>query len=86
VKDLLSVDGSVQPEQRTALTPVEVRFEHDEAGLGDQARKRLDVVVEALRDELFNGITIIIEGHTDENGTATYNRRLGKKRAQAVKD
>lgn len=34
----------------------------------------------------FSGVTVTIEGHTDERGTREYNLALGERRANSVRD
>jgi peptidoglycan-associated lipoprotein len=64
---------------------VPVNFDFDKADLreGDRAvLKRFAAVV----NEFYPGALITAEGYTDPSGTAAYNQRLGKKRADAVRE
>lgn len=52
----------------------------------------LDTKSELVLDEKVVGwlkenskVKVVVEGHCDERGTAAYNKKLGKKRAEAVK-
>ncbi len=85
-------------ESETSDTPEEVRlsevdaadlvkaiyFEFDSAVLGDDARDTLDNNAEWLKENPAR--EIVIEGHTDEQGTTEYNIGLGDRRARAAKD
>jgi len=60
-----------------------VRFKFDSAQLTEQAKDRLDNVVNALKGA--SDIDVRIEGHTDSLGDANYNLKLSKDRAKSVK-
>ena len=59
-------------------------FDFDSYALRDDARKALDTDAQLLRDH--SNLSITIEGHCDERGTAEYNQALGERRAQAARD
>ncbi len=59
-----------------------VVFDADQHALNEQARRSLDQIVEAMRQEL--DAVIAIEGHTDNRGSARDNLELSKKRVMAV--
>jgi len=59
-------------------------FRPGSADLPDEARARLDAVVNDLKSKRQN-MFIEIEGHTDNTGSAEYNEQLGLERAEAVK-
>jgi outer membrane protein OmpA-like peptidoglycan-associated protein len=59
-----------------------VLFRSDESTLLPGARRKLDQVAKALLAE--KGRTLVVEGHTDSNGTAEHNQALSQARAQAV--
>jgi outer membrane protein OmpA-like peptidoglycan-associated protein len=61
-----------------------VLFKSNEATLLPDAKKRLDQVAQALNET--KGSALVIEGHTDNQGSDTFNQSLSEKRAQAVKD
>lgn len=61
-----------------------IYFEFDSAVLGDNARDTLDNNAEWLTGNPAR--EIVIEGHTDEQGTTEYNIGLGDRRARAAKD
>ena len=65
-----------------------VYFDTNSAVLTSEAKaslekKALPMVREVLKSS--NG-TIVIEGYCDERGSVSYNKKLGKKRASAVKE
>lgn len=60
----------------------DVYFEYDKAVLTEKARELLSQVGDKLMKEA--RFDIMVEGHTDERGTESYNLSLGGKRAQAV--
>ena len=59
-------------------------FRFGQAELPDEAKARLDEVVNQLKTNPAN-VYIEIEGHTDNVGSETLNERLGMERAEAVK-
>ncbi|MGM0444465.1 MAG: OmpA family protein, partial [Fibrobacterota bacterium] len=61
-----------------------VNFESGKAVLTRGSYETLDKVVESLKD--WPEINLRIEGHTDAQGSADYNRELSYKRAKAVLD
>lgn len=60
-----------------------VTFRFNQATLTAQAEERLDKVVQKLKAH--PKIQIEVVGHTDSKGTAAYNLKLSKERAQSVK-
>ncbi len=60
----------------------DVYFDYDKSELTDKARDLLSQVGDALNKE--PRFTILVEGHTDERGTESYNMTLGSKRSQKV--
>lgn len=61
-----------------------VHFGYDDANL---SKEDLDIVTENsewLKDR--PTVSVQVEGHTDERGTAEYNMALGERRAKAVRD
>jgi peptidoglycan-associated lipoprotein len=60
-----------------------VYFEYDKANLSADSRKKLAGNAEWIKSH--KGMTIQIEGHTDERGSVEYNLSLGERRAKSVK-
>ena len=60
-----------------------VFFEYDQARLTDSARQQLSQNADWIKNN--QGVTVQIEGHTDERGSVEYNLSLGERRAKAVK-
>jgi len=61
-----------------------VNFDHDKATLKPEARAILDNAVEVIRSS--PGYRFHISGHTDSQGTDSYNQGLSERRANAVRD
>jgi peptidoglycan-associated lipoprotein len=59
-------------------------FQFGKAALPDDAKARLDEVVEQLKANP-NGAYIEVEGYTDSVGSKEYNQKLGLDRAESVK-
>jgi len=57
-------------------------FPSGKANIGPDAKKQLDQVAQILRQNPL--LRIEIQGHTDDNGSASSNQRLSEKRAQSV--
>lgn len=60
-----------------------IYFDYDQDVLRDDARLVLDAKASVL--EANPSVTLVIAGHTDEQGTAEYNLALGQRRAAQVK-
>ena len=63
---------------------LDTHFAFDRYDLTDETKATLQALSTFLSQN--PGVTLAIEGHADERGTAEYNLALGEKRAQAVKD
>jgi peptidoglycan-associated lipoprotein len=59
-------------------------FKFGQAKLPDEAKARLDQLVQQLKANP-NGAWIEVEGYTDSTGPKAYNEQLGLERAEAVK-
>jgi OmpA-OmpF porin, OOP family len=60
----------------------DIHFDFDKFNLKPAARKILDRHAQWLNENKDVVLTIIIEGHCDERGTADYNMALGERRAE----
>ncbi len=75
-------DEGTQAALRRVLSQV-VYFDYDKDQLRDDARAVLDAKAAVLGANA--GITVVVTGHTDEQGTSEYNLALGQRRAAQVK-
>jgi outer membrane protein OmpA-like peptidoglycan-associated protein len=66
--------------------PMSIQFEYNEARLTPEGRRKLDLMVAALRDEGLKQAVLRIEGHADSQGDSEYNRQLSEERAKSVRD
>lgn len=73
-----------QTNRGLVLTLGDVLFETGKANLLPGAQRAIDKLYEFLEDNPER--KVLIEGHTDNIGSATYNLDLSLRRAQAVKD
>lgn len=73
-----------QTERGWVMTLDNVLFEHDQTTLAPGADATLDRLAEFLTSN--PGHNIVIEGHTDSTGDASYNRDLSRERAAAVRE
>jgi peptidoglycan-associated lipoprotein len=64
---------------------VPVHFEFAKSELREADRRVLDRFASVVK-EYYQGALITVEGFTDPAGSAAYNRRLGQRRADAVKE
>ena len=60
-----------------------MQFGYDSSSVSDGELMKVEQVAMAMKSKKD---TIIIAGFTDERGTEEYNRGLGEKRAQAVRE
>jgi OmpA-OmpF porin, OOP family len=59
-----------------------INFDFDKADIRPESQPIIDEVVKLLRDN--PGLSLTVEGHTDNVGTPDYNRRLSDERATSV--
>jgi peptidoglycan-associated lipoprotein len=67
--------------QQGQFTPV--YFDYDSAKVRPNEVSKIEAVAAQLKG---SSSKLVIEGHCDERGTAEYNRALGERRAQAVRE
>lgn len=67
------------------LSNDKVNFAFNAAELSDDARVLVDELAEKVKADN-RGLWIEVEGHTDATGDSVYNKELGAKRAEAVRD
>jgi len=75
----------VQAEEPEPGMPLETvfYFDYDDATLRPGVREAIEEHAKRLKE---NTLAVRIEGHADERGTETYNKELGQRRAEAVRD
>jgi peptidoglycan-associated lipoprotein len=81
----LSPSASAEPVARTTsgIFHTDLYFEVGRKGLTDEARTLLQGQASILKQDANLGV--LIQGYTDHQGSARYNRTLGLKRAETVK-
>ncbi len=67
-----------------AICMFDLKFDFGKATIRNESKKQLDEIVDML--EQFPDMTIQINGHTDNVGSAEYNQKLSEQRAKAVYD
>ncbi len=85
---LTSFSEVISPERSSAqespwLTPTDVYFDFNRWTLSEGAQNMLKTQIEGQGEEWSGSVRI--DGHTDAQGTDSYNRALGLRRAKAVK-
>ena len=77
--------AAAERERAAAIPGVRVvYFEFDSFALSQVTRDVLDRHVTYLRNN--PNVNVVLEGHTDERGSAEYNLALGENRAKSVQD
>ena len=71
------------PLDRALFAAQAVYFDYDSAKIKPSEHSKLEAVAAGLKG---HGKKLVIEGHTDERGTAEYNRALGEKRAESARE
>ena len=85
VRSLSVVPVDADPGARTEVSVLlRIGFDFDSAALTPDAIRDLDRVAAALADAQLAAVPVTLEGHTDATGGADYNRRLSRRRADAV--
>ena len=72
------------PEARQKFINEDIYFMFDSTAISPEGRQALDMKAKWM--QVNPGVTVIIEGHCDNRGTAEYNLALGEARAIAVKN
>jgi outer membrane protein OmpA-like peptidoglycan-associated protein len=75
---------AIEPAVGTRVRLDNVQFEFDKATLLPGYEKELDKLVDLMTD--FPYLRVEIDGHTDDQGSDTYNLKLSDDRAKAVVD
>lgn len=61
----------------------DVHFDYDKSAIRKSEHGKLGAAAKLLKED--GKRKVVVEGHCDERGTASYNMALGERRAQAVK-
>ena len=83
-EDRLRAEAADREAAAAAFVNENIHFAFDSSVLSDQAQWSLTRKAEYLRTNL--GVRVFVEGHCDERGTDAYNKALGERRAEAVKN
>lgn len=71
-------------EKHTPRVNLDIRFAHDSDRVESISMKQISDLSEALLSEALKDKGVIIEGHTDSDGTNAYNIDLSQRRSQSV--
>ena len=72
-----------EPEVRTITVRLNVEFENNSDVVRGIYGDELEAIANAMKVQ--KDIELVLEGHTDSNGSADYNQSLSERRAKAVK-
>lgn len=78
--------GAPADKPRKASASLLITFETNSAELMPQAKKQLDVVAAALRNDKLAEYSFNVEGHADPRGTHDGNLSLSQQRAESVRN
>jgi peptidoglycan-associated lipoprotein len=71
------------PTTKPGIIHTDLYFEVGRKGLTDEARKLLQEQAAFLKSD--TNLGVLVQGYTDQQGSASYNMKLGLKRAETVK-
>lgn len=78
-------DASLTEMQGRLRVDTVAHFEFNKAELNDQDKAMLQDFAQVMKEHHSNAV-VTVEGFTDPAGSSAYNKRLGQKRADAVRD
>jgi outer membrane protein OmpA-like peptidoglycan-associated protein len=78
-------DGKAVAAPQRASASLLITFETDSAELGSAARRQLDIVAAALKNDRLSSYRFMVEGHADPRGAADSNLALSRERADSVR-
>lgn len=78
----LKVEQVNEPPPSVSLT---IQFEFDSSKVSAASVTQLDELAKAMKSNELQRLSFRVEGHTDAKGSADYNLRLSRQRADAVK-
>ena len=73
----------IQETPKPGIIHTDLYFEVGRKGLTDEAKKLLQEEAMLLKSD--GNLGVLVQGFTDQQGSATYNMKLGMKRAETVK-
>ncbi|HEX8751166.1 MAG TPA: OmpA family protein, partial [Nitrospira sp.] len=79
----MSTSQEAQVGTKPGIIHTDLYFEVGRKGLTDEARKLLQEQAILLKNDANLGV--LVQGYTDQRGSASYNLKLGMKRAEVVK-
>ncbi len=90
IKTKSDIDLDINEETGEITLPANTLFSSDSATISSEAKKELKKFIDAYTESVLASKDevnkIIIEGHTDTDGSHEYNQTLSEKRANAVKE
>lgn len=78
-------DASLTEMQGRLRVDTVAHFEFNKADLNEQDKAMLQDFAQVMKEHHSNAV-VTVEGFTDPAGSSAYNKRLGQKRADAVRD
>lgn len=82
---ILTLDPANAPPAGSEISVyLPIRFAYDSAELSATAMRNLSTIAEALSAPELQGVSFVVEGHTDASGTDAYNRSLSVRRANSA--
>ena len=85
-RELRQIEGvdvtRVDDDELKVTVKNEVLFDYNSTALRSASRSALQEMSEVF--QRYNDTTIVVEGHADSTGSASYNQRLSERRADAV--
>ena len=64
---------------------LDIKFDYNSDRIRTESYSSLDDIAEYMKSSQQQNVKFIIEGHTDERGTAEYNKTLSQRRAESTK-
>ena len=78
------IEATPIAKSKPGIVHTDLYFEVGRKGLTDEAKVMLQEQAVILRND--PNLGVLVQGYTDQQGSATYNRQLGMKRAESVKN
>jgi peptidoglycan-associated lipoprotein len=82
---LSSINPDNYNQDRATFAADTVHFDYDSSVVKGSEKGHVDAVAAYMKSAPA-GVALLIEGHCDERGTEEYNRSLGERRAQALRE